>query len=128
MAQTYNPEPHLPGNAIKPPTDILRLFYVMCSLSAKFETFEMGPFTVPRIWNGLWQLSSNAWGTTSSSQIRAAMEKYSKVGYVAYGVYHPCVKAYAAVFTLTIVSDMVKDIPVWISVTNICTHSNYCLG
>ena len=98
----------------------------MCSLSAKFETFEMGPFTVPRIWNGLWQLSSNAWGTTSSSQIHAAMEKYSNVGYVAYGVCHPCGKAY--VFTLAVVSDMVKDISVWTSVTNICIHSNYRLG
>jgi hypothetical protein len=47
----------------------------------------MGPFTVPRIWNGLWQLSSNAWGTASSSEIRAAMERYSRVGYIAYGAY-----------------------------------------
>ena len=54
------------------------------------------------------------------------MEKYSNVGYVAYGVCHPCGKAY--VFTLAIVSDMVKDISVWTSVTNICIHSNYRLG
>lgn len=52
----------------------------------------MGPFTVPRIWNGLWQLSSNAWGTTSSSEIRAAMERYSRVGYVAYGAHCLCLK------------------------------------
>ncbi|KAF8729989.1 hypothetical protein AX14_005860 [Amanita brunnescens Koide BX004] len=56
----------------------------MSSPSATFETFEMGPFTVPRIWNGLWQLSSNAWGTASSSQIREAMERYSKLGYIAF--------------------------------------------
>ncbi|KAF8339379.1 NADP-dependent oxidoreductase domain-containing protein [Amanita rubescens] len=56
----------------------------MSSQPANFETFEMGPFTVPRIWNGLWQLSSNAWESASSPAIRAAMRRYSNVGYIAY--------------------------------------------
>jgi hypothetical protein len=34
------------------------------------ELFRLGPFTVPRIWLGLWQLSSNAWGTASTAKIR----------------------------------------------------------
>jgi hypothetical protein len=61
----------------------------MSSPSASFETFEIGPFTVPRIWTGLWQLSSNAWGTASTLQIREALERYAKLGYIAYGGYRP---------------------------------------
>ncbi|KAF8631502.1 hypothetical protein AX15_002366 [Amanita polypyramis BW_CC] len=57
---------------------------LMAPSPVNFETFELGPFTVPRIWTGLWQLSSNAWGTATTAQIRAAMEKYSNVGFIAY--------------------------------------------
>lgn len=102
-----------------------RLFRIMCSLSANIETFEMGPFTVPRIWNGLWQLSSNAWGTTSSSQICVAMERYSKIGYVAYGTYHPRVQD---VFMVIFFSDMVMYILFgWTSVIDIRVHSDFQL-
>jgi hypothetical protein len=64
----------------------------MSSPSANFETFEMGPFTVPRIWTGLWQVSSDEWQIAPTSQIHEAMERYAKVGYIAFGECHPCIK------------------------------------
>lgn len=49
------------------------------------ETFELGPFIVPRIWTGLWQLSSNAWGSASASKIRLGMSRHVELGYTAFG-------------------------------------------
>ena len=49
------------------------------------ETFHLGPFVVPRLWNGLWQLSSNAWGSAPSSKIRLQMAEYAERGYTAFG-------------------------------------------
>jgi hypothetical protein len=49
------------------------------------ETFQLGPFTAPRLWTGLWQLSSNAWGTASVSKIRQAMGRHVERGYTAFG-------------------------------------------
>jgi len=49
------------------------------------ETFHLGPFTAPRIWTGLWQLSSNAWGSTSVSKVRSGMARYVEMGYTAFG-------------------------------------------
>jgi hypothetical protein len=49
------------------------------------ETFELGPFVVPRIWTGLWQLSSNAWGSASASKIRLGMSRHVELGYTAFG-------------------------------------------
>jgi hypothetical protein len=49
------------------------------------ETFPLGPFTVPRIWVGLWQLSSNAWGSASAAKIRQAMARHIEMGYNAFG-------------------------------------------
>lgn len=54
------------------------------SPSPNIETFQLGPLVVPRIWTGLWQLSSNAWGTASSAQIRRAMERYARAGFTAF--------------------------------------------
>ncbi|KAJ7898639.1 NADP-dependent oxidoreductase domain-containing protein [Mycena olivaceomarginata] len=48
------------------------------------ETFKLGEFTVPRLWTGLWQLSSNAWGTAPVSKIRLAMGRYVESGYMAF--------------------------------------------
>ncbi|KAH0580270.1 hypothetical protein H2248_001785 [Termitomyces sp. 'cryptogamus'] len=48
------------------------------------ETFRLGPFLVPRIWTGLWQLSSNAWGTAPVSKIRQEMAKHVERGYTAF--------------------------------------------
>jgi hypothetical protein len=51
------------------------------------ETFKLGDFTVPRLWTGLWQLSSNAWGTAPVSKIRQAMGRHVEQGYTAFGGY-----------------------------------------
>ncbi|CAL1707904.1 unnamed protein product [Somion occarium] len=48
------------------------------------ETVQLGPFTLPRLWNGLWQLSSNAWGSAPSSKVRRQMSVYAKQGYIAF--------------------------------------------
>ncbi|CAA7261300.1 unnamed protein product [Cyclocybe aegerita] len=50
-----------------------------------FETFEIGPFVAPRIWTGLWQLSSNAWGSASVPKIRQGMARHVDMGYTAFG-------------------------------------------
>ncbi|KAF8055146.1 NADP-dependent oxidoreductase domain-containing protein [Lyophyllum atratum] len=48
------------------------------------ETFRLGPFVTPRIWTGLWQLSSNAWGSASVSKIRQGMARHVDLGYTAF--------------------------------------------
>jgi len=48
------------------------------------ETFKIGEFTVPRLWTGLWQLSSNAWGTAPVSKIRQAMGRHVDRGFTAF--------------------------------------------
>ncbi|KAJ7057939.1 Aldo keto reductase [Mycena amicta] len=57
----------------------------MTTNAATHETFTLGEFTVPRLWVGLWQLSSNAWGTTSVPKIRQAMARHVEAGYTAFG-------------------------------------------
>ena len=42
--------------------------------------------TVPRLWVGLWQLSSNAWGSAPVSKIREAMVRHADKGYTAFGM------------------------------------------
>ncbi|KAG9308214.1 hypothetical protein JVU11DRAFT_12227 [Chiua virens] len=49
------------------------------------ETFVLGPFVVPRIWVGLWQLSSNAWGSAPAARIRKGMARHADLGYNAFG-------------------------------------------
>jgi len=60
------------------------------------ETFKLAiprschPFTyvdVPRVWTGLWQLSSPAWGTAPAARIRREMRKHVDKGFVAFGEY-----------------------------------------
>lgn len=51
------------------------------------ETFRLGPFVTPRIWTGLWQLSSNAWGSASVSKIRHGMTRHAELGYTAFGTH-----------------------------------------
>ncbi|KAK7017682.1 NADP-dependent oxidoreductase domain-containing protein [Favolaschia claudopus] len=48
------------------------------------ETFQLGEATVPRLWTGLWQLSSNAWGTAPVSKIRQAMGRHVDSGYTTF--------------------------------------------
>ncbi|KAI0665515.1 Aldo/keto reductase [Trametes maxima] len=47
--------------------------------------FTLGPATtLPRIWTGLWQLSSNAWGSATAQRVRDAMAAYVDRGYTAF--------------------------------------------
>ncbi|GAB1525484.1 hypothetical protein RhiTH_008647 [Rhizoctonia solani] len=48
------------------------------------ETTVLGPFTVPRVWTGLWQLSSPAWGTAPSGKIKREMARHVAEGYTAF--------------------------------------------
>ncbi|KAF9494682.1 Aldo/keto reductase [Pleurotus eryngii] len=48
------------------------------------ETFNCGPFRAPRVWTGLWQLSSNAWGSAPVSKIRSGMSRHVELGYTAF--------------------------------------------
>ncbi|KAI0730180.1 Aldo/keto reductase [Fomitopsis betulina] len=48
------------------------------------RTFQLGPFRVPRLFTGLWQLSSNAWGSASTPKIRGQMAQYADAGYTAF--------------------------------------------
>jgi hypothetical protein len=50
-----------------------------------WETFQLGPFNPPRLWVGLWQLSSTAWGSAPASRIREAMTRHVDQGYTAFG-------------------------------------------
>ncbi|GAW21159.1 hypothetical protein ANO14919_106760 [Xylariales sp. No.14919] len=47
------------------------------------ETFALGPFEVPRIFNGFWQLSSPAWGAGSASSQDAALTRLVEKGWSA---------------------------------------------
>ncbi|EDR02627.1 uncharacterized protein LACBIDRAFT_308315 [Laccaria bicolor S238N-H82] len=49
------------------------------------ESFRLGPFVVPRVWTGLWQLSSNAWGSAPVAKVRQGMARHVRLGYTAFG-------------------------------------------
>ncbi|KAI0776535.1 Aldo/keto reductase [Trametes elegans] len=47
--------------------------------------FTLSPATtLPRIWTGLWQLSSNAWGSAPAQKVRDAMAMYAEKGFDAF--------------------------------------------
>jgi len=50
-----------------------------------WDSFQLGPFNPPRLWVGLWQLSSTAWGSAPASRIREAMARHVDQGYTAFG-------------------------------------------
>lgn len=41
--------------------------------------------SLPRIWIGLWQLSSNAWGSAPAPKVRDAMATHMGKGFFAFG-------------------------------------------
>ncbi|KAJ3760630.1 aldo/keto reductase [Lentinula raphanica] len=47
------------------------------------EHIQLGPLKVPRILNGLWQLSSPAWGTASLDKQHTDFEQLIRAGFVA---------------------------------------------
>lgn len=48
------------------------------------ETFNIGGKTLPRLFSGLWQLSSPSWGTASTLKIRQQFSAYAAKGFTAY--------------------------------------------
>ncbi|KAI0633319.1 Aldo/keto reductase [Trametes polyzona] len=48
------------------------------------ETFRLGPYALPRLFTGLWQLSSNSWGSAPAAKIRRQMADYAENGYTAF--------------------------------------------
>lgn len=51
---------------------------------ANVETFTLGERKVPRVFCGLWQLSSSAWGTSSLQQILDGIESHVQKGFSAF--------------------------------------------
>jgi len=52
------------------------------------ERFQVGKFLVPRMFMGLWQFSSPAWGTASKSKINNHFRKHVDAGFAAYGGFY----------------------------------------
>lgn len=48
------------------------------------ETFRLGDSILPRIFSGLWQLSSPAWGSASASKINDQFNKHIQSGFTAF--------------------------------------------
>lgn len=68
-----------------PPSSISLLRPIEVDLSKKedpkdVETFRVGPFEMPRLFNGLWQLSSPAWGSGSTEAQEAALTQLVEAG------------------------------------------------
>lgn len=53
------------------------------SVSRAVETFTLGDYEVPRLFNGFWQLSSPAWGAASSQSQDAALVQLLQAGFTA---------------------------------------------
>jgi hypothetical protein len=49
------------------------------------ETFQLGDALVPRIFMGLWQLSSPAWGSASQSKMMHQFRRHVNAGLTAFG-------------------------------------------
>ncbi|KAH9940483.1 aldo/keto reductase [Epithele typhae] len=60
------------------------------STATRTETFRLGSRDVPRLFNGLWQLSSNSWGSAPAAKIRKCMATYAESGFVAFGQHSSC--------------------------------------
>lgn len=55
-------------------------------ISSIGETVKLGNTEVPRMFMGLWQFSSPAWGTASKAKINAHFQKHVDAGFFAYGM------------------------------------------
>jgi hypothetical protein len=51
----------------------------------EIEKFQLGSRTVPRIFGGLWQMSSPAWGTAPRSKIIKQFKQQVSTGLTAFG-------------------------------------------
>jgi hypothetical protein len=48
------------------------------------ETFSIGGRELPRLFTGLWQLSSPSWGTASKTEVFQQFQQYADTGFTAY--------------------------------------------
>jgi hypothetical protein len=55
------------------------------STKSDLESIKLGDVSIPRIFMGLWQFSSPAWGTASRSKNNVDFRKHVDAGLVAYG-------------------------------------------
>jgi hypothetical protein len=55
------------------------------SKPAQIETVKLGPLTVPRLFIGLWQASSPAWGSSSMGKMKKHFSKHVNLGFTAFG-------------------------------------------
>jgi len=62
----------------------------MSSIPPPSEFSRIGPVHAPRIWTGLWQLSSSAWGSADIEDIKHSLRKLVDSGYYFFGAYLPC--------------------------------------
>lgn len=53
-------------------------------LPAYIETFKLNDHRLPRLFSGLWQLSSPSWGVASSTQIESHFRSHVSQGFAAY--------------------------------------------
>lgn len=51
------------------------------------ETFQLGTTALPRVFMGLWQFSSPAWGTATRTKIHQGFRRHVDAGFIAYGMY-----------------------------------------
>ncbi|KAF9446916.1 Aldo/keto reductase [Macrolepiota fuliginosa MF-IS2] len=58
----------------------------MTSFPPPREFSRMGPVRIPRIWTGLWQLSSSAWGSADIDDIKKSMKKLVDNGYCYFDI------------------------------------------
>ncbi|GME65957.1 Aldo keto reductase [Neofusicoccum parvum] len=52
--------------------------------SENIEVFQIGNRSVPRVFCGLWQLSSSAWGSSSLQKVIESLAEYVNQGYTAF--------------------------------------------
>ena len=50
---------------------------------SKIETFQLGPFQMPRLFNGLWQVSSPSWGPAGGAAQEGALLAAARWGLTA---------------------------------------------
>ncbi|OAX79414.1 hypothetical protein ACJ72_06269 [Emergomyces africanus] len=53
-------------------------------ITSAIERFPLGPFVVPRLFIGLWQLSSPAWGSAGKSKMLSQFQKHVNAGFTAF--------------------------------------------
>jgi len=60
-----------------------QLIDIKLSVEPPIELFALGPFRVPRLFNGFWQLSSPAWGAGSANSQDKALVQLIQAGFTA---------------------------------------------